>query len=249
MSQSIAIISDIHGNRLALEAVLQDISARNIQTTVNLGDSLLGPVDPLGTAEQLMRRTSIINIMGNCDEILLQARSGSATFNFVKPLLNNEIESWIRSFKKIGVIDDLLFCHGTPFENDRYLLEEVDENGVTYKSLDTLSLELASVPQHYIFCGHSHVFRTAYLPCGKSVVNAGSVGLPAYDDELPYPHIMESGTPHAEYAIAYKNAETNLWNFEHVLIDYDWDKASSLASSNGREDYAFAIKSGRVLKT
>lgn len=68
MHEKIAIISDIHSNSLALEAVLKDISARDIQLIVNLGDSLFGPIDPLGTAKQLMDNKKIINIMGNCDQ-------------------------------------------------------------------------------------------------------------------------------------------------------------------------------------
>ncbi|MDQ0496780.1 metallophosphoesterase family protein [Paenibacillus brasilensis] len=248
MHESIAIISDIHSNSFALEAVLKDISVRDIQLIVNLGDSLFGPIDPLGTAKQLLDNKNIINIMGNCDEILLKEESNLATYKFVKPLLNNEIKNWISSFKKTWVIEDLLFCHGTPFLNDQYLLEEVDEDGVRYKSLDHLSMELERVPQNYIFCGHSHVFRTAYLSNGKLIINAGSVGLPAYDDELPYPHVMESNSPYAEYVIAYKTAATKKWSFEHVMIHYDWDKASSIAEDNGRKDYAFAIKSGRAFR-
>lgn len=53
MHKSIAVISDIHSNRLALEAVLQDISERQVDIVVNLGDSLFGPVDPLGTAQAI----------------------------------------------------------------------------------------------------------------------------------------------------------------------------------------------------
>ena len=50
---SLAVIADIHGNRWALEAVLQDIDRRGIQQIVNLGDHLTGPLDPAGTAEFL----------------------------------------------------------------------------------------------------------------------------------------------------------------------------------------------------
>lgn len=247
MHESIAIISDIHSNSIALEAVLKDISARDIQFIVNLGDSLFGPIDPLGTAKQLMDNKHIINIMGNCDEILLEKDSNSATYKFVKPILNHEIKTWISSFKKTWVFEDLFFCHGTPFLNNEYLLEEVNEDGVRYKSLERLSIELEKVPQNVIFCGHSHVVRTAYLPDGKTIINAGSVGLPAYDDELPYPHVMESNSPYADYVIAYKTA-TNSWSFEHVMIHYDWDKASSIAEANGRQDYAVAIKTGRAFR-
>lgn len=39
---------------------------------------MFGPIDPLGTAKQLMNNKNIINIMGNCDEILLKEESKSA---------------------------------------------------------------------------------------------------------------------------------------------------------------------------
>ena len=51
---SLAVIADIHGNRWALEAVLQDIERRGIQQIVNLGDNLTGPLDPAGTADLLI---------------------------------------------------------------------------------------------------------------------------------------------------------------------------------------------------
>jgi putative phosphoesterase len=246
MHESIAIISDIHSNSIALEAVLEDISARHIQLIVNLGDSLFGPIDPLGTATQLMNNKNIVNIMGNCDQVLLNKESNSATFKFVRPMINNEIEEWIRTFKDTWVFENILFCHGTPFLNDQYLLEEVNEIGVVrYKNLDQLSVELEEVPHNYIFCGHSHVFRTIYLPNGKLIVNSGSVGLPGYHDDEPFPHVMESNSPYADYVIAYKTARKS-WSIEHVMINYDWGKASSIAEDNGREDYAFAIKTGRV---
>jgi hypothetical protein len=41
------------------------------------------------------------------------------------------------------------------------------------------------------------------LTTGALVLNPGSVGWPAYnDDDHPYPHVMEAGTPHARYAVA-----------------------------------------------
>ena len=41
--RQVAVISDIHGNRRALEAVLDDIDGRGIDRIVNLGDCLYGP--------------------------------------------------------------------------------------------------------------------------------------------------------------------------------------------------------------
>ena len=51
----IAVISDVHGNRLALEAVLADIERQRCDSTVNLGDHAAGPMEPQWTADILTR--------------------------------------------------------------------------------------------------------------------------------------------------------------------------------------------------
>ncbi|EJQ97804.1 hypothetical protein II1_05023 [Bacillus cereus MC118] len=63
MKRKIAIISDIYGNSHALKAVLKDISCRKVEMIINLGDSVYGPLDPLGTIEILMSN-EMIHIKG-----------------------------------------------------------------------------------------------------------------------------------------------------------------------------------------
>ena len=46
----IAVVSDIHGNLPALQAVVADIARRGVDSVVNLGDSLSGPLLPRETA-------------------------------------------------------------------------------------------------------------------------------------------------------------------------------------------------------
>nr|WP_227494842.1 metallophosphoesterase family protein [Bacillus mycoides] len=60
----IAIISDVHGNSHALKAVLKDIERRKAEMIINLGDSVYGPLDPLGTIEILMSN-EMIHIKGS----------------------------------------------------------------------------------------------------------------------------------------------------------------------------------------
>ncbi|WP_172254317.1 metallophosphoesterase family protein [Saccharibacillus deserti] len=247
IAASIAVISDIHGNAPALRAVLDDISRRGIDTIINLGDSLFGPIDPVGTAELLMGDSRILHIQGNCDEILLQESADSATFAFVKPRLTPHMLEWIRSFPATRAFDNLFFCHGTPEANDRYLLEKVTEEGVRLKSSAKLASELAGFDHDYIFCGHSHVFRTKKLPDGRTIVNAGSVGLPAYEDELPFPHAMESGSPDADYASLERRPDGS-WEVRPITVPYDFESAAVLAEHAGRADYAFAIRTGRALR-
>jgi predicted phosphodiesterase len=49
-----AAIADVHGNCLALEAVLEDIAAQGITEVVNLGDHLSGPLEASRTADLLI---------------------------------------------------------------------------------------------------------------------------------------------------------------------------------------------------
>ncbi len=67
----LAVISDIHGNRWALEAVLEDIERRGVRETVNLGDSLYGPLDPAGTA-QILLQLNQPTVRGNEDRIIVE---------------------------------------------------------------------------------------------------------------------------------------------------------------------------------
>ena len=66
----IAVISDVHGNLLALQAVLADIARQGVDQTVNLGDLLSGPLQPFETAELLMAE-ALLTIRGNHERQLL----------------------------------------------------------------------------------------------------------------------------------------------------------------------------------
>ena len=62
----LAVIADIHGNLLALEAVLAHIAARGITRIVNLGDCVSGPLCPAETAARLMA-LAMPTVRGNHD--------------------------------------------------------------------------------------------------------------------------------------------------------------------------------------
>lgn len=95
-----------------------------------------------------------------------------------------------------------------------------------------------------LLCGHTHLQRALRLPTGALVVNPGSVGWPAYDDDLPHPHVMEAGTPHARYAIV--DDASGRWEVTFRAVDYDWDTAARIADSNRRPDVATALRTGHV---
>jgi hypothetical protein len=70
------------------------------------------------------------------------------------------------------------------------------------------------------------------------------VGQPAYDDDLPYPHSMEAGSPHARYAIV--TQQSHGWQIEHIALPYDWHTAAAVAAQNSRPDRAYWILHGRI---
>ncbi len=204
---SLAVIADIHGNRWALEAVLQDIDQRGIEQIVNLGDHLTGPLDPAGTADLL-------------------------------------IERWLRTLPATAVVAGELFvCHGDLFDAP-YLLEQVAASGVPLRSTREIETSISAIAQPVILCGHSHVPRTVSLPQGKLIINPGSVGLPAYTMEAPFPYAMESGSPHARYALLRRMQ--NGWQVEHVQVPYPSEQAATAAQGNQRADWAQWLTTGRA---
>ena len=112
-----AIISDIHGNSLAFEAVLKDIKSRGIETIINLGDHFFGALEPEKVAEML-RANPMLCISGNTDREILQAIDSNFTkdgMDRVKGDLSPQSIQWLRGLPKTSTCDGLLFvCHGTP---------------------------------------------------------------------------------------------------------------------------------------
>jgi predicted phosphodiesterase len=246
MHERIAVIADVHGNTWALDAVLEDIWRRGIERIVNLGDSLYGSLDPAGAAERLID-ARIISISGNQDRIVYDPSDEirrSADHEFVAGRMSAGQVDWLRSLPPTRVVDDILLCHGTPQSDETYLLETVTAQGVFLSDTDTIMTHLRDVRQEVVLCGHSHVPRTAWLPDRRLIVNPGSVGIPAYTEDLPHPHAMEAGSPHARYAILTRSLES--WMVEQVAVPYAWEAAAAVARRNGRADRARWIETGRA---
>ena len=238
-----AAIADIHGNLLALEAVLADIAQRGISKIVNLGDLLSGPLWPAETADRL-QSLNLPTIRGNHERQLLtlprekMGPSDQYTIDAISP----DHVAWLATLPAtLALEDDVLLCHGTPQDDLTYFLEEVTAEGVREASLETVTARAVGCNARLILCGHTHLARQVRLGDGRFIVNPGSVGLPAYSDDAPYPHAMEAGTPHARYAIL-----NGLTDVEHILVEYDWEAAARRAAINHRLDWAKALRTGQA---
>src|SRR5262249_3688394 len=108
----------------------------------------------------------------------------------------------------------------------------------------TIVAGLGNTPQEVILCGHSHMPRIVWLPDGRLIVSPGSIGIPVYDQAVPYPHFMEAGSPHARYAVLTRQPQG--WMVEQVALPYAWSEAVAVAPRNGRAARAHWIETGRA---
>lgn len=242
-----AAVADIHGNALALEAVLADLDRQNISEVVNLGDVLSGPLDPHNVAERLIP-LGWPTVRGNHDRYLVEQDPSEMgqTDAVTHQALSPKHLDWLRTLPfSLAPFDGVFACHATPRTDERYWMERVEPNGmIRQASLAELDAELSEAyfEASLILCGHTHIPRLARLSSGVLLVNPGSVGCPAYDDVVPVPHVMQTGTPDASYAIL---QETDIgWDVTFRSVPYDHEAAAAQARAFGRDDWAKGLESG-----
>ncbi len=203
----IAIISDLHSNLAALEAVIEDIKARNIERIICLGDTVGYGPDPVACVA-LARQFDTV-LQGNHDEAIFQSHK-TEEFNvraelaveWTRTQLSRGSEAavaarldFLRNVEpmKEVVIDDVpvLLAHGSP---RRPLREYIFPRDV--RNVEKMT-DIFSRVQRICFVGHSHVpgiytedltykhpselefLKIYHFEDGvKAVVNVGSVGQP-----------------------------------------------------------------------
>jgi predicted phosphodiesterase len=245
----IAAISDIHGNLPALEAVLADIEVQGADVIVNLGDIASGPLWPRETLARLMP-LGLPTIAGNHERQVLTDPSGVSDA-FAAAQITDEQRAWFAALPKTRwLTDDVFLCHATPTSDIYYWQESVDDGAdrtraATIDEIRARASDFDLSAATLVMCGHTHVPRITALDERTVVVNAGSVGLQAYDTEYPHPHVTENGTPHARYAIAERAG--NRWNVTQRAVAYDWRAAAERADAGNRPEWAKALRTGRVL--
>jgi predicted phosphodiesterase len=244
--QKIAFLSDIHGNILALEAVFKDLQQRDVDTIVTLGDLVSGPLWPKETVQFLMKQ-DWIEIAGNHERQLL-TRSISEqgpSDRYADALLNEAEHDWLRALPmSLNLDDEITLCHGSPISDMTYLLETIGGGQVHLSTPEEIRLRLDTTYCPMIACGHSHVPRVVQIPGGPLIINPGSVGMPAYTDDGLRPHKVETGSPHARYAILERNSAG--WTPQLLSVAYDHEKAAGQADRNNRPELAMGLRTGYV---
>ncbi len=243
----VAVLADAHGNLLALKAVLADLHAQAPDLIVNLGDLATGPFDPVGSADAQIA-LGCPTLAGNHERNLMEGDDTSGSVAFSRPLLSAAHMAWFRSLPAtLQLADGEVFaCHGSPAGGDLdYLLDDVGSGRAVLASEGAIRPRLAGIgPARLVLCGHTHMPRVVQI--GEvTVVNPGSIGMPAYTDESPVPHAIEAGSPHARYAVVTREPG-GTWSAELRAIAYDWDRAAQQARKNGKPGVARWTATGRV---
>jgi putative phosphoesterase len=240
-----AAIADIHGNALALEAVLADIAQLGIEHVVNLGDHLSGPLEAARTADILMAR-NFPSIAGNHDRQLID-RPSSEMGNWER-LADAELSAhhrhWLRSLPATLMYrDEVFLCHGTPDSDTTYWLEAVSPDGAFHLApYQQIEGHARGIEASLMLCGHTHTARAVRLTDGRMIVNPGSVGCPAYTDTKPVSHVVQSGTPDAYYAVLERGLSG--WVASLRTVPYDHAGAADLARAHGAPKWAQALATG-----
>lgn len=246
----IAILSDIKSNVYALEEVIKDSKSKNVDVLLNLGDSFYGPIAPRATYD-LLQENKFITVCGNEDREILESSltqmEENKTLKYVYEDLGEEVLYWIQAlpFEKF-VTDDVYITHGTQHDDSVYMLEDVTSGQPVLRNDKKILDLIDDVESKFVICGHSHMPRCIKLSSGQIVMNPGSVGLQAYKSEQPNEHKIENLTPDASYIIL--DIENEEYGLELVKVSYDYEKAALKAEENGRDDWAYALRKGKILK-
>jgi predicted phosphodiesterase len=240
----LAIVADIHGNLPALEAVAADLARHQVDAIVDLGDCVSGPLWPRETAEFLMVR-GWPTVRGNHDRVVALASGGALgpSDAFARSQMNARQLAWCGTLPSaVTLPGGILAVHGRPGSDTAYLLEDVEAGRTVPARLNRIEERLAGIDASIVLCGHSHLATALRLPRGTWVVNPGSVGCPAYDDDTPPAHVSEAGSPAARYAVLKINHAGVAVDL--VSVPYDHVSASRRAERNGRADWAHALLTG-----
>lgn len=216
------VLSDIHANLEALEAVLAE--ARGYDQTLVLGDVIGYGADPNAVVDRLRALTGVTFIRGNHDKVGtgLEPVVGfnhlaRHAIQWTATTLTPDNHAWVASLGRGPVeIDDLIeICHGSPFDEDAYIFDELDVRHAFTAATRPLCL-----------FGHTHVpaafcigpsglhpvgpprgtrFQIALEQGSRYLVNCGAVGQPRDAD------------PRAAYGVV----DTDAKSLTVLRVEYD----------------------------
>ena len=243
---TVAILSDIHGNAAALEAVLTDLAQQPHEETVIAGDlALLGPAPAESLA--LIQQMHVPTIYGNTDRYVTHGNDRpemGAWVAWVRERIGEEGVAYLAGLPFDHFIvppdgrapeNNLLIVHATPTDVDAILITEPNPfNPTMTVTPETEAARLlGDARADLIVYGHIH-YASAGVVNGQRVASIGAVGFP-FD-----------GDPRAAYALATWDGAQ--WTLEHRRVAYDYDVVAADAEASGAPFAAIAARRLREAK-
>lgn len=244
----VALVSDIHANLPALEAVLADVATREVQATYHVGD-LVGYAPWPNEAVALLAERGIIGVSGNYDSTVgldykhcgcryedpRQEALSHLSFAWTKQACTTDTKAALAAlpfrldlhpFGGHGAGPRVVLVHGTPVLNTVYWTEDRPDD-FCRKMAGLAGLKSGDA----IAFGHTHL-AWHRLVDGIHFVNTGSVGRP------------KDGDPRAGYALLSINSEGSI-GVEHVRVTYDVPRTSAaIRESDLPAEFASYLESG-----
>ena len=240
----IAIISDVHGNVVALRLVLAHLRRQSVDAICELGDCVSAPLWPQETFDEL-QSLGATTVRGNHDRWLgdEERKRTSPIVAFTAEHLSADAIAAIVSRPQTAMLLDgaVLAVHGTPASDTEYLMEDAAGARLCLSTTTQISKRIGDATAELIVCGHSHLQHAVFASGGRLVVNPGSVGCPRYAGNADAPE-NEAGSPHARYAVATRRGGN--WSVEFFVLDYDWLPVVERARAVGHHDWAASFLNG-----
>jgi predicted phosphodiesterase len=229
----LAILSDIHGNLPALQAVLVDLQQFAADAILVAGDLVAGPQP--NEVISLLRSLNAWSIQSNNEIGLLDYHSGKAPlawfthkqFALGRWIFTNTLPESINFIRTLPVqavyqadgLPPIQVVHGSPRDPYEKILPDLQP--------EILDIALAQIDETVLVCGHTHL-AWCVSRNGKLALNPGALGCSL------------NGSPHASYALL--TWQDNHWETIHRSIDYNLQaiKAAFHASGLLKEGGALA---------
>ncbi|MCI8383840.1 MAG: metallophosphoesterase family protein [Clostridia bacterium] len=226
--EKIAIISDIHSNLVALEAVLKDIEKRGINRIFCLGDIVFKGSSTCEVVDRIKDKCEIV-IKGNCDDAIVNAPKESKRRSWYKEQLGEERIEYLKNlplykdFYMSGSYVRMFHATKNDLYNRIFAVDPIEKKKNMFQ-------EEGKEPDIILY-GDIHQQYMQKLQ-NKTIVNVGSVGnsvyFPDYDESITN---MEE-TTQAFYCIIegeYNAKERGSISIQFVRIPYDIEKEIELA--------------------
>ena len=273
MSKKLAFISDIHGNILALQAVLEDIEEAEVDGIYCLGD-LVGYGTRPNEVIELIREREIPTIMGNYDDGVgndredcgcaypdpEEARLGDLSLEWTKKEVTPENRRFLAELPKTREVEAgsyrFKLVHGSPRRINEYLYID--------RPAKSLNRFFQDEDFEVLVCGHTHLPYVRLLE-GGIIINDGTAGKPKrfgsgeqdYSPAVSYALVRAAGAGGGERGGEVAGGESvgevkgdagpaREISVELRTVKYDQDKAAREIEASGLPDHFAEILRGRA---